>query len=226
MTFKILKEVNFPLTRFSYRKPHFNNLFAIFSWLFPNWIVFALAPTNANLISTPPFFPASFSAPYLLLFIHPNCPYWHDSHTRTMRCDGDIHMIMPQRTLALDTDVSTSQIVFKCALPSCYILLLVLFYFVQTRLPLRRIILPSQHQSCIHSKSFPLSFWNCKMFLSVSLYTSFSLSVSLLSLFFCSSPCWQDPIYQLISAFPGTLPTGNTAGGGGEREREWKKISE
>ena len=26
------------------------------------------------------------------------------------------------------------------------------------------------------------------------------------------SPCWQGPIHQLISAFPGILPTGNTAG--------------
>lgn len=59
------------------------------------------------------------------------------------------------------------------------------------------------------------------MALYISLRLSFPfLCVCLLSHFFCSSPCWQGPIYQLISAFPGTLPTGSTAGEKKERERE------
>ena len=74
---------------------------------------------------------------------------------------------------------------------------------------------------------FNFFFYNAAQFVtalyvSLCLSLSFSPSVCLLS-HFCSSPCWQGPIHQLISAFPGTLPTGNTAG---EKERERERMKE
>lgn len=83
-----------------------------------------------------------------------------------------------------------------------------------------------------HHHQITIRSFNSVMFNSLSLSFSSASHISLCSpislsftdcLFFFSSPCWQAPIYQLISAFPGTLPTGSTAG---EKERGSERMKE
>lgn len=128
-----------------------------------------------------------------------------------------------------------SLVLASCYAPACHSTTLIFLPFsVPACLSLYPIFSPPfspQHHAGNRIKSFSFTwlltmfFFNAAQFLTalyVSLCLSFFPSVCLLS-HFCSSPCWQGPIYQLISAFPGTLPTGNTAG---EKERERERMKE
>lgn len=155
-------------------------------------------------------------------------PVVGDRHrqARTMRCAGDVGVIMPQESFSLSgyRRVDFSKWFLN-----------VLYLHVKSCSENSAVSFQHVRASVIFLLLFPTPCWHsheivCTRLLKlqdVSLHLSLYLSVCFLSIlsfslfffFFCFSPCWQDPIYQLISAFPGTLPTGNTAGGG-VRERE------
>lgn len=230
--------------------------------LIPIWFLSLSRPNPLSL--HPLLHLISFSPSIQIFFIGMTGPVVGDSHRHggTMRCDGDIHMIMPSDlTLHMQThwdtqcpffylspfcislclDVLTFQMIFKslvlssCYAPACHSTTLIsLLFSVPACLSLYLIFLPPfplNTMLAITLNNFlSHGFWQCFFFnaaqfltaLYVSLCLSFFPCVCLLS-HFCSSPCWQGPIYQLISAFPGTLPTGNTAG---EKERERERMKE